>query len=215
MTTLKEIDFETISLKDLEKICEKAPLMELRERVMMVDKAVRNMEMPALSTPTERIKLREDMLAKANVLRNIITTKENEERQEQQKCNAQNAEKMILEQLPNLRYSSEDAIRRMANMGTTNVPVDVPQWHRLTSLIIEVKCESGKIRKLDLRKIHPQALNRLLEKPFIPMFFTMEPEGMVSKDSEPIHYWSDQEHYANVMSQRQVQQTLVALMWVG
>jgi len=215
MTTLKEIDFETISIKDLEKVCEKEPLMELRERVMMVDKAVRTMEMPALATPIERMKLREHMLSKANLLRQIITTKENEQAREQQQRDAQSVEKTLVEQLPNLRYSSEDAIRRMANMGTTNVPIDVPEWHRLTSTTIEARCESGKTRKLDLKKLHPQALHNLLQKAFVPMFFILEGEGMVSKEGEHVNYWSDQEHYAKVMSQRQVQRTVLALMWVG
>jgi hypothetical protein len=215
MTTLKEINFESISLKDLEKICEKEPLTELRERAMMVDKAVRKMEMPALSTPTERIKLREEMLAKANLLRQIITTKENEQTREQQKHDAQNVEKTLLEQLPNFRYSSEDAIRRMENLGVINVPLDVPQWHRLTSTTIEVKCQSGKTRQLDLKKLAPQHLHRLLEKPFTPMFFILEPEGMIDRHSEPVKMWSDQKEYATVMSQRQVQRTILALVWVG
>jgi hypothetical protein len=215
MNTLKEIDFETISIKDLEKICEKEPLTELRERVMMVDKAVRKMEMPPLSTPTERIKLREDMLAKANVLRQIITTKENEQTREQQKRDAQNVEKTILEQLPNLRYSSEDAISRMQHKGTMDVPLDVPQWQKLTSTTIEVKCQSGKTRKLDLKKLNPQVLHNLLETPFRPMFFILEPEGMIDRHSEPVKMWSDQKEYATVMSQRQIQRTVLALVWVG
>lgn len=214
MSTLKEINFETISIKELEKICEKEPLTELRERAMMVDKAVRNMEMPALSTPTERVKLREEMLAKANLMRQIIRTKENEEGQKQQQRNAQNIEKTLTEQLPNLRYASDDSIRRMENMGVLNVPIDVPQWHRLTSTTIETRCQSGKIRKLDLKRIHPQALNRLLQKPFTPMFFIMEPEGMIS-EGEPVQYWSDQKDFAKVHAQTQVQRTVLALMWVG
>jgi len=215
MATLKEIDFETISMKDLEKVCEKEPLMELRERVMMVDKAVRTMEMPALSTPTERIKLREDMLAKANLLRNIVITKENEQTREQQNQDAQNVEKTLLEQLSNLRQASGGTINRMQNMGTMEIPIDAGEWHRLTSTTIEVKCQSGKTRKLDLKKLNPQVLRRLTEKAFVPTFFVMEEEGMISKDGQPVSYWSNQKDYAVVMSQRQVQRTVLALMWVG
>jgi hypothetical protein len=215
MNSLKEVNFDAISIKDLEKVCENESLMELRERVIMVDKAVRNMEMPALATPTERLKLREDMLAKANLLRQIITTKENEQTREQQKRDAQNVENTVVEQLPNLRYSSEDAISRMQQMGTMGVPLDVPQWHKLTSTTIEIKCKSGKTRKLDLKKLNPQVLHNLLQKPFAPMFFIMEPEGMISKEGEPVKIWSDQKDYMKVVSQRQVQRTVLALMWVG
>jgi hypothetical protein len=214
MSTLKEINFETISLKELEKICQKEPLTELRERAMMVDKAVRNMEMPALSTPTERVKLREEMLSKANLMRSIILKKEEEQKQEQQKQDSQNIEKILEEQLANLRYSSGDTIRRMENMGVMNVPIDAVQWQKVTSTTIEVKCQSGKTRKLDLKRILPQALTRLLQKPFVPMFFILEPEGMIS-EGEPVQYWSDQKDFAKVMAQRQVQRTVLALMWVG
>jgi hypothetical protein len=215
MNNLKEINFETIGLKDLEKICEKEPLTELRERAMMVDKAVRNMEMPALATPTERVKLREDMLSKANLMHSIITIKEREETQEQQKLGSQYVEKTLAEQLPNLRYSSEDAIRRMENMGVIGVPLDVPQWQKLTSTTIEAKCQSGKTRKLDLKKLAPQTLRRLTEKPFVPMFFVLESEGMVDAHREPVKLWSNQSEYQTVMSQRQVSRTVLALMWVG
>lgn len=197
------------------KKSEKEPLTELRERAMMVDKAVKNMEMPALSTPTERLKLREDMRCKANLLRNIIAIKENEEGQKQHHQDAQNVEKTLLEQLSNLRQSSGAIINRMESLGTIHVPIDAGEWQRLTSTTIEIKCQSGKTRKLDLKKLHPQTLKNLLQKAFVPMFFILEPEGMISREGEHVNYWSNQKDYANVMSQRQVQRTVLALMWVG
>lgn len=215
MNNLKEINFETIGLKDLEKICEKEPLTELRERAMMVDKAVRNMEMPALATPTERMKLREDMLSKANLMHTIITIKEREEAQQHQKLNAEYVEKTVCEQLPNLRQASGDSINRMQREGTKGVPLDVPQWQRLTSTTIEILCQSGKTRKLDLKQLTPQTLRRLIEKAFVPMFFILEPEGMIDAHREPVKLWSNQSEYQTVMQQRQVSRSVLALMWVG
>jgi hypothetical protein len=215
MNNLKEINFETVSLKDLEKICEKEPLTELRERAMMVDKAVRNMEMPALTTPTERLKLREEMLSKANLLKQIIAIKQNEENQERFKLDAQYVEKTVCEQLPNLRQASGDGINRMQREGTMRVPIDAVEWDRVTNTTIEIKCQSGKMRKLDLKKLNPQTLRRLTEKAFVPMFFILEPEGMVDAHREPVKLWSNQSEYQTVMSQRQVSRTVLALMWVG
>jgi hypothetical protein len=217
MTTLKEVNFETISLKDLEKIVEKEPLLELRERVMMVDKAVRKMEMPALSTPTERIKLRENMLSKANLMRQIIAIKEGEQKRIHDKQELEFSEKSAkthVHDKKDLRYCSEPAIVRMASEGTTIVPHDVVQWLTPTSTELEFLCQSGKKRKLDLTKIPASLWRTLEEKSMRPIFLTVESSGMIDKKGNRLGLWSDQENYESVMSQKQISATVVALMVV-
>ena len=214
---LKEVNFETISLKDLEKIVEKEPLLELRERVMMVDKAVRKMEMPALSTPIERIQLRENMLSKANLMRQIIAIKEGEQKRIHDKQELEFSEKSAkthVHDKKDLRYCSEPAIIRMANEGTTIVPHDVVQWLTPTSTELEFLCQSGKKRKLDLTKIPASLWRTLEEKSMRPLFLTVEPSGMIDKKGNHLGVWSNQKDYESVMTQKQISATVVALMVV-
>jgi hypothetical protein len=214
---LKEVNFETISIKDLEHICEKEPLMELRERVMMVDKAVRKMEMPTLATPTERIKIREDMLSKANLMRQIIAIKEGEQKQNYDKQEREFSEKRAkthVHDKKDLRYCSEPAIIRMASEGTTSVPHDVVEWLTPTSTTLEFLCQSGKKKKLDLTKIPASLWRTLEEKSMRPVFLTVETSGMIDKKGNHLGLWSDQEHYESVMTQKQISATVVALMVV-
>jgi hypothetical protein len=214
---LKEVNFETISLKDLEKIVEKEPLLELRERVMMVDKAVRKMEMPALSTPIERIQLRENMLSKANLMRQIIAIKEGEQKRIHDKQELEFSEKSAkthVHDKKDLRYCSEPAIIRMANEGTTIVPHDVVQWLTPTSTELEFLCQSGKKRKLDLTKIPASLWRTLEEKSMRPIFLTVEPSGMIDKKGNHLGVWSNQKDYESVMTQKQISATVVALMVV-
>lgn len=217
MNTLREINFETIPIKELEKICEKEPLIELRERVMMVDKAVRTMEMPSLATPTERIELRKNMLSKANLMRQIIAIKEGEQKQKHDKQELEFSEKSAkthVHDKKDLRYCSEPAIIRMASEGTTSVPHDVVQWLTPQSTELEFLCQSGKKRKLDLTKIPASLWRTLEEKSMRPIFLTVESSGMIDKKGNRLGLWSDQEHYENVMTQKQISATVVALMVV-
>jgi len=217
MTTLKEVNFESIPIRELEKICEKESLIELRERVMSVDKAIRTMQMPTLSTPIEKIDLRKNMLSKANLMRQIIAIKEGEQKQKHDKQELEFSEKSAhahVHDKKDLRYCSEPAIIRMASEGTTRVPHDVVQWLTPTSTTLEFLCQSGKRRKLDLTKIPASLWRTLEEKSMRPIFLTVESSGMVDKKGNRLGLWSDQEHYESVMSQKQISATVVALMVV-
>jgi hypothetical protein len=208
-------DLVNIDPKKFQKMIEKDTLGSLQMRLHSITTYKNKLPQQGLETPEERIRKKARLDQLITALQSEIQKKETERSKGHFEAEKQWVEKAVVEQLPNLRQCSEDGTSRMQNVGTMGVPLDVLQWNRLTSTIIEVKCHSGKVRKLDLKKLHPQVLHNLLETPFRPMFFIMEPEGMVSREGEPVKIWSNQSDYATVMSQRQVQRTVLALMWVG
>ena len=204
-----------IDPKKFQKMIENDTLGNLQMRLHAITNYKNKLPQQGLETPEDRIRKKAKLDQLITALQWEIDKKATSQSKAQFESGKQWVETTLTEELPNLRQSSEDGTSRMQQMGTIGCPLDVLQWHRLTSTTIEVKCHSGKTRNLDLRKLHPQALKNLLETPFRPMFFIMEGEGMISKEGEHVNYWSDQEHYANVMSQRQVQRTVLALLWVG
>jgi len=209
------LDLVSLDAKKFNKMIENETVGNLQMRLHSLIAHRNKLPQQGLETPEDRMRKKAKLDQLITALQWEINKKVTGQSKTQVESDKRWVEKSLVEQLPNLRYSSEDAIRRMANTGTMEVPIDVPQWHRLTSTTVEARCESGKTRKLDLKKLHPQALKNLLETPFRPMFFVLEGEGMVNKEGAHVNYWSNQKDYSEVTAQRQVQKTVLALMWVG
>jgi len=208
-------DLVNIDPKKLQKMFENDTLGNLEMRVHSLTTYKNKLPQQGLETPEDRIrkKAKLDMIIAA--LQNEIHKKITEKNKAQFESGKQWVESTLIEELPNLRQSSDDGTSRMQREGTIGAPLDVVQWHRLTSTTIEVNCHSGKIRKLDLKKMSPQTLRVLIEKPFVPMFFILEPDGMIDAHKDSVKIWSDQSNWEKVTRQRQVQRTVLALMWVG
>jgi len=216
-TTLKDIDFQRISKQDLEKLANKENALQLRERVNMLSKFRKNMEMPALATPAECHEIRETLIEKENLLLKIINRKELEEKLKRQEEESQLAEKTAKKHVyesKDIRICYDSVIPRMQALGTEHVPTNSAQWTTPTSTEIDVPCQSGKIRKFNLTKI-PQTLWRQLEQnKLTPLFFNIESGGMVDEKRNSVPLWSDQSNYNTVVRQRQVSATVLALMVV-
>jgi len=217
MPTLKDIDFQTINLKELEKLAQQETALQLRERVNMLAKFKKTMQMPPLATPAECQDIHQALIKKETLLANIIRKKEIEEKQQQDTQDAAFSEKTAKKHVhedKDIRICFDSVIPRMQALGTEHVPTNSTQWLRPSSTEIEIPCQSGKVRKFDLTKI-PVSLWRQLEKnKLAPVFFTIESSGMIDEKGNSVPFWSNQKDYNVVVKQRQISATVMALMVV-
>lgn len=217
MNSLKEVNFETISLNDLKKRAEPLTRLELRDSAFRLSKYRKSFVMPALATNAECIEIREALIAKENLLASIIQRKEVEEklkRDDQEMEFSKETARRHVFVAKDIRSCSDSIITRMQNLGTEHVPVHSVEWTTPTTTKISVLCQSGKTRTLDLEKISP-AMWRHLEQPkMIPAFIIAEPAGMLDGKGDPVPLWSNQKDFAVVHAQKQVSATVVALMLV-
>jgi hypothetical protein len=216
-TTLKDIDFQTIDLRALEKLAQQETALQLRERVNMLSRFRKTMQMPPLATPAECQDIRQALIKKENLLASIIRKKELEEKQQQDRQDATFSEKTAKKHIhedKDVRICYDSVIPRMQALGTEHVPTNSTQWLRPSSTEIEIPCQSGKVRKFDLTKIPVSLWRQLEQNKLAPVFFTVEAGGMIDEKGNSVPVWSNQKDYSVVTKQRQVSATVMALMVV-
>jgi len=107
---------------------------------------------------------------------------------EQKKNDEKWRDETLKQQLPNIRFAFGDAVPHLMNGSYTH---DVVAWEipKDAELVI------GK-RKVNLRKlISPIILRHLLEKPFAPIYFTIQPMGAVDdRTGNPVGLFISREY---------------------
>jgi len=209
---LREIDIEKISEADLKKLCEKETISELRVRQDSLKRYIQNLKLTPLETVEEKIKRKTVLQAKVQIMDDVLRQKVQHENAKKHEAEEKFSDQTAMQQLGNLRYSYEESITTMLQMGTTRVPLNTVAWQKPSSPVIEIHCRSGKVRKLDLRKLPAEWWRNMMQRPFSPLFIIAESSGM-SLQGKDVGTWQypDFEH---TNPQKYHSPTVVALMIV-
>jgi len=149
------------------KTVETESLNTLHERAIQLEMFIRE----AKSQPIHQNKL----INLSQLLTPIITQKEREYFTQEDKLKEKWKTETLKASLPNIRCASGSAIEHLIS-GTYSL--DAIPWETPQSMEITINN-----RKVDLDKlITPQALKHILDKPFSPKFFTLQPSGIFRKD---------------------------------
>ena len=107
---------------------------------------------------------------------------------EQKKNDEKWRDETLKQQLPNIRFAFGDAVPHLMNGSYTH---DVVAWETPKDAELVI----GK-RKVNLRKlISPIILRHLLEKPFAPIYFTIQPMGAVDdRTGNPVGLFISREY---------------------
>jgi hypothetical protein len=189
---LGELDFETATEEDIRKACEKAAGSDVKNRLNAFHIYIKKLEpKTATETPEETGLRRRKLTEKATLLQNILNDIELKEKAQRQQADSQYSEKTALEQLPNIRYSYDSTIRPMQSQGIEVIPLNAVKWETPTSTIIEIRCNSGKVRKLDISKFPASWWKNLTQSRLTPIFITAESAGTQREKNTLEPLWID------------------------
>jgi hypothetical protein len=182
MTELKEIDFESISIKDLEKIAEKESLGMLKERMLLIQRYIRDLSERPLETILEKMERRKKLNEKVTIINLVIRKKELEEQKQNTEIEQEHTKTTLKENLADFRMckNSSQILGYMRGIYT----IDVLEWQKIPSMKFEVEGF-----KVDLEKMPFSLVRRLMEKRLSPVILTLRPEGMTTSKGQLRDFW--------------------------
>lgn len=211
-------EFLKISEHDFEKEYEKVQLIDIDAKLNSIQTATRKQDLGfPLLTGTEQTAIRKKLQKLSSILTSIKTRKESEEKQQIEKQGVQYSELTAKRHVnidKDVRHCFDPIVVTMKSQGTREIPQDAVAFITTTSTEISIPCQSGKIRKFDLTKIPAQYWRMLEQHKMSPIYFTIEAGGMLDIKGNLIGLWSAQQNYADVIGQRQIGPTVLALMVV-
>lgn len=175
---LKELEIEKATEEEIKEASIFTNRWEIQNRINNAVKYLHNLP-PARpdESDEEKAKRRKNLNEKIGILRQCLIEKDREDQVKRERTEAQEAETTSLRELKNVRYSFAPLIRIMRSQGTQAVPLGSVTWRTPESVIISIKCASGSVRKLDLRKLPMQYWNFLTSSRFAPLFIGIEAAG--------------------------------------
>jgi hypothetical protein len=152
---------------------------EIQSRIENTVRYIQKLPHSPNETDVDRAQRIKVLHEKVEILRQCLAKKDREEAAKRQEAQTTEAEATALKELQNVRYSADPLIRTMRLQGVGAIPLNSVAWQRTESPIIEIKCASGEVRKLDLRKIATQHWKLLTESRFTPLFIGVEAAGKI------------------------------------
>ena len=201
LETLTEIE-----PKKFEKEIREINYQILNERLYNFQKLHKQLTEDASLTVEEKLKKRNQLRTVENILRQTAIQKEREHFTQQQLLDEKWKNETLKTNLPNIRFASGSAIEHLLYGRYT---LDIIQWETPASTEITINN-----RKVDLQKvINPQRLKQILEKPFTPAYFILQPSGIFRKDKLQA-LWYDGKDYERSKHDKYKPRILLAVMKV-
>jgi hypothetical protein len=202
--TLK--DLTEIEPKKFEKEIESIDYSILNERLYNFQKLHKELTDDPSLTVEEKLKKRQRIRTIESILRQTAMRKEKERFTQKSKLEEKWKTETLKTSLPNIRYASGSAIEHLINGSYT---LDVIPWETPQSMEI-----TTNNRKVDLDKlIPPQILKNILDKPFTPVYFTLQPSGIFRKDKLQ-GIWYDGKDWDRSKNDQYKSRILLAIMKV-
>ena len=200
-------NIDEIILKFQEKELEQIPLNVIIERIEKVRTTTMkpDLGMPLLIT-SEREPKRKKLFVILHTMEAIRDKKQIEQDNEDATKKEVWKAETLKTQLPNIRFAYGTEIEHLLHQDYT---IDVIHWE--TPISTEIMVDK---RKVDLLKtITPQILNMIMEKPFSPVYFTLQPAGIFRK-GELQGAWYDGMDYTRSRNDVYKPRLLLAVMRV-
>jgi hypothetical protein len=95
------------------------------------------------------------------------------------------------------------------------ITLDLLGWEKLNDTKFKVTTEGSKKElEFDLKHLNLQYLKRLFETRYTPIILVVEPEGILTKKGKIRGYWGHPTEYNQTIGDKEIPQTLIALMLV-
>jgi len=202
--SLKELT--EIEPKKFEKEIENIDYGVLNERLYNFQKLHKELSDDSSLLVEEKLQKRARLRTIESILRQTTAQKQREHSTQEGKLAEKWKTETLKTTLPNIRYAHGIAIEHLLNGSYT---LDVIPWETPTSMELTIDN-----RKINLEKlISPQILKNMIDKPFAPAYFTLQPSGMFRKGKLQ-GIWYDGENYDRSKNDEYRSRILLAVMKV-
>jgi len=178
----------------------------LNERLYNFQKLHKQLSEDPSLTVEEKLKKREKLRTIENILRQTAIQKQRERFAQESILAEKWKTETLKTSLPTLRYAHGIAIEHLIRQEYS---LDVIAWQTPASTEITIN-----EKKVDLQKlINAPTLKRILDKPFSPAYFVLQPSGIFRKDKLQ-GLWYDGENYERSKNDEYKNRILLAVMKV-
>jgi len=185
--------------------------MDIEKEITELQEKIRELEQISHFEPypkkrQQAIEEKGKLYSKLEVLRTQLD-KQHEEAERQQHV------KRLVENLGDIRISRQSNQIKRFQHGL--ITLDLLGWEKLNDTKFKVTTEGSKKElEFDLKNLNLQYLKRLFETRYTPIILVVEPEGILTKKGKIRGYWGHPTEYNQTIGDKEIPQTLIALMVV-
>jgi hypothetical protein len=174
---LRDLKTETATPEQIKDSCVNATWFEIEEKIVSVSKYVHNLPQASPDeTDDDRALRRRALNEKITLLRQCQVENENLRKAQRAIAEAKFSEQWFQENKPNIRYAYGSDVSLLRREGLN--AAQVVDWKTPLEPIVDVPCLSGKIVKMDLRRLPAQLCRNMSQHKFSPIFLTAEQAGL-------------------------------------